>query len=49
MRVRTQAEERAEDRILDALLPRRAGGIGFDPGCQAPGAEPSAEDGDTWP
>lgn len=31
VRVRTQAEERAEDRILDALLPRRSGGIGFDP------------------
>ena len=29
-RVRTQAEERAEDRILDALLPRRTAGIGFD-------------------
>ncbi|MBA2548166.1 MAG: ATP-dependent protease ATPase subunit HslU, partial [Burkholderiaceae bacterium] len=29
-RVRTQAEERAEDRILDALLPRRApSGFGF--------------------
>ena len=32
VRVRTQAEERAEDRILDALLPRRegaGGGFGF--------------------
>ncbi len=46
-RVRTQAEERAEDRILDALLPRRevpATGFGF--GAQATidiGAEPSAQ------
>jgi len=45
-RVRTQAEERAEERILDALLPRRevpATGFGF--GAQATidiGAEPSA-------
>ena len=31
VRVRTQAEERAEDRILDALLPRRAPAMGFDP------------------
>jgi len=31
-RVRLQAEERAEERILDALLPRRSPGIGFDPG-----------------
>ncbi|HVJ38625.1 MAG TPA: ATP-dependent protease ATPase subunit HslU [Stenotrophomonas sp.] len=45
VRVRTQAEERAEDRILDALLPRRAGGIGFDP--DAARHEPSAQDGDT--
>jgi len=53
-RVRTQAEERAEERILDALLPRRevpATGFGF--GAQATidiGAEPSARhagDGDT--
>jgi len=44
-RVRTQAEERAEDRIIDALLPRRAGGIGFDP--DAARLEPSAQDGDT--
>ena len=28
-RVRTQAEEKAEDRLLDALLPRRCVGIGF--------------------
>ncbi|KRG41011.1 ATP-dependent protease [Stenotrophomonas panacihumi] len=45
VRVRTQAEERAEDRILDALLPRRAGGIGFDP--EAARNEASAQDGDT--
>ena len=44
-RVRTQAEERAEERILDALLPRRSGGIGFDP--EAARAEPSAQDSDT--
>src|SRR5690606_35232507 len=44
-RVRTQAEERAEDRILDALLPRReAGGkslFGFNP--EDVKDEPSAE------
>ncbi len=45
VRVRTQAEERAEDRILDALLPRRSGGIGFDP--EAARNEPSAQDNDT--
>ncbi|MDG2526012.1 ATP-dependent protease ATPase subunit HslU [Stenotrophomonas sp. HITSZ_GD] len=45
VRVRTQAEERAEDRILDALLPRRAGGIGFDP--EAARNEASAQDNDT--
>ena len=44
-RVRTQAEERAEDRILDALLPRRSGGIGFDP--EAARNEPSAQDNET--
>ncbi|NYF20873.1 ATP-dependent HslUV protease ATP-binding subunit HslU [Xanthomonas sp. JAI131] len=44
-RVRTQAEERAEDRILDALLPRRSAGIGFDP--EAARNEPSAQDNDT--
>ncbi|MGH8062926.1 MAG: ATP-dependent protease ATPase subunit HslU, partial [Pseudoxanthomonas sp.] len=44
-RVRTQAEERAEDRILDALLPRRSTGIGFDE--EAARNEPSAQDGDT--
>ncbi|WP_017914630.1 ATP-dependent protease ATPase subunit HslU [Xanthomonas sacchari] len=44
-RVRTQAEERAEDRILDALLPRRSAGIGFDP--EAARNEPSAQDSDT--
>jgi len=31
-KVRLQAEERAEDRILDALLPKRAPVMGFDPG-----------------
>lgn len=45
IRVRTQAEERAEDRILDALLPRRSAGIGFD--AEAARNEPSAHDGDT--
>jgi ATP-dependent HslUV protease ATP-binding subunit HslU len=47
-RVRHQAEERAEDRILDALLPRRAGGFGFGaPSAQDIAAEPSAVDSDT--
>ncbi|MEE7547769.1 ATP-dependent protease ATPase subunit HslU [Xanthomonas sp. Kuri4-1] len=45
VRVRHQAEERAEDRILDALLPRRSGGIGFDP--EAARNEPSAQDNET--
>ncbi|KRG87144.1 MULTISPECIES: ATP-dependent protease ATPase subunit HslU [Stenotrophomonas] len=45
VRVRTQAEEKAEDRILDALLPRRSVGIGFDP--EAARNEPSASDGET--
>jgi len=45
VRVRTQAEERAEDRILDALLPRRSGGIGFEP--EAARHEPSAQDNET--
>jgi len=31
-KVRLQAEERAEERILDALLPKRAPVMGFDPG-----------------
>ena len=44
-RVRTQAEERAEDRILDALLPRRSTGIGFD--ADTARNEPSAADSDT--
>ncbi len=44
-RVRTQAEERAEDRILDALLPRRSAGIGFD--ADAARMEPSSADSDT--
>ncbi len=45
VRVRTQAEEKAEDRILDALLPRRSVGIGFDP--EAARNEPSAADNET--
>ena len=45
VRVRTQAEERAEDRILDALLPRRSTGIGFD--AEAARNEPSALDNET--
>ncbi|MEJ1098392.1 MULTISPECIES: ATP-dependent protease ATPase subunit HslU [unclassified Pseudoxanthomonas] len=44
-RVRTQAEERAEERILDALLPRRSTGIGFDP--EVARNEPSAQDNET--
>ena len=54
-RVRTQAEERAEDRILDALLPRRERqpqGFGFGNANPATttvdiGAEPSAQESDT--
>ncbi len=45
VRVRTQAEEKAEDRILDALLPRRSAGIGFD--ADAARNEPSAADNET--
>lgn len=45
VRVRTQAEEKAEDRILDALLPRRSAGIGFD--AEAARNEPSAADNET--
>jgi len=45
VRVRTQAEEKAEDRILDALLPRRSAGIGFD--AEAARNEPSAQDNET--
>jgi ATP-dependent HslUV protease ATP-binding subunit HslU len=45
VRVRTQAEERAEDRLLDALLPRRSAGIGFDPDVAR--HEPSAQENDT--
>ncbi|WP_240912642.1 ATP-dependent protease ATPase subunit HslU [Lysobacter sp. HDW10] len=46
-RVRTQAEERAEDRVLDALLPKRAapGGFGFQNVDTS--HEPSAIDNDT--
>ena len=51
-KVRTQAEERAEDRILDALLPRReAAQPGFGFGVQATtvdiGAEPSSKESET--
>jgi len=45
VRVRSQAEERAEERILDALLPQRSGGINFD--AQAARAEPSAQESET--
>ena len=44
-RVRTQAEERAEDRILDALLPKRSAGIGFD--AAAARNEPSSAESET--
>ena len=51
-RVRTQAEERAEDRILDALLPRRetpqpAFGFGSGTTTVDIGAEPSAKESET--
>ncbi|MFT4197479.1 MAG: ATP-dependent protease ATPase subunit HslU [Pseudoxanthomonas sp.] len=46
VRVRTQAEERAEDRILDALLPRRSTTMGFDPAAVA-AHEPSAQEDGT--
>ena len=51
-RVRTQAEDRAEDRILDALLPKReaAPAFGFNPNATTTvdiGAEPSAQDSAT--
>jgi ATP-dependent HslUV protease ATP-binding subunit HslU len=49
-RVRTQAEDRAEDRILEALLPRRAvpaSGFGFGASTTVDiGAEPSAQGND---
>ena len=35
VKVRLQAEERAEERILDALLPRRQAPMGFDPSAVA--------------
>jgi ATP-dependent HslUV protease ATP-binding subunit HslU len=53
VRVRTQAEERAEDRILDALLPRReasGGGFGFGAAHTTTvdiGAEPSSQESET--
>ena len=52
-RMRTQAEERAEERILDALLPRREGaggnGFGFGAGTTTVdiGAEPSSKESET--
>ncbi|MCR6663248.1 MAG: ATP-dependent protease ATPase subunit HslU [Luteimonas sp.] len=51
-KVRTQAEERAEDRILDALLPRREAqqpAFGFGSGTTTVdiGAEPSAKESET--
>ena len=51
-RVRTQAEERAEDRILDALLPKReaAPGFGFNAAQTTTvdiGAEPSSQESAT--
>ena len=51
-RVRTQAEDRAEDRILDALLPKReaAPAFGFNPNATTTvdiGAEPSAQESAT--
>ena len=51
-RVRTQAEERAEDRILDALLPKReaAPTFGFNPNATTTvdiGAEPSSQESAT--
>ncbi|AIC09798.1 ATP-dependent protease ATPase subunit HslU [Xylella fastidiosa] len=47
VRVRTQAEEYAEERILDALLPRRSLGIGFDADADAIRQEPSAHESET--
>lgn len=44
-RVALQAEEKAEDRILDVLLPRRSVGMGFD--AEAARNEPSAADNET--
>jgi len=51
-KVRTQAEERAEERILDALLPRRetsppAFGFGVQAATVDIGAEPSAQESET--
>ncbi|MDI1254020.1 ATP-dependent protease ATPase subunit HslU [Thermomonas sp.] len=51
-RVRTKAEERAEDRILDALLPKRDAtpGFGFNPAATTTvdiGAEPSSQESET--
>ncbi|WP_243708131.1 ATP-dependent protease ATPase subunit HslU [Luteimonas arsenica] len=54
-KMRTQAEDRAEDRILDALLPKRQGtapGFGFGAAAQGSttvdiGAEPSSQESET--
>ena len=46
-RVRTQAEERAEDRVLDALLPKRAAPSGFGFQSSDTSNEPYAIDNDT--
>ncbi|HET6434628.1 MAG TPA: AAA family ATPase, partial [Xanthomonadaceae bacterium] len=46
-RVRTQAEERAEDRILDALLPRRAPATVFGFSASEGEEEPAPEDNET--
>ncbi|HHW4677945.1 MAG TPA: ATP-dependent protease ATPase subunit HslU [Xylella sp.] len=45
VRVRTQAEEYAEERILDVLLPRRNAGIGFD--ADVVRQDPSAHESET--
>ncbi|HHW4673383.1 MAG TPA: ATP-dependent protease ATPase subunit HslU, partial [Xylella fastidiosa subsp. pauca] len=47
VRVRTQAEEYAEERILDVLLPRRSVGIGFDVDADVIRQEPSAHESET--
>lgn len=47
VRVRTQVEEYVEERILDALLPRRSVGIGFDVDADVIRQEPSAHDSET--
>ncbi|MGY0342522.1 ATP-dependent protease ATPase subunit HslU [Xylella fastidiosa] len=47
VRVRTQAEEYAEERILDVLLPRRSVGIGFDVDADVIRQGPSAHESET--